>query len=224
MNTRIVERSAHGGPARVLPYALWIVFGMLVYPAPGSAQLRISEIACDPVEDYDNDGEVNWKSDEFVEIVNVSDTEVDLTHWYLKDGTGDSYHYGFDGTLAPGAVKLVTGTMSQIWQAVNEAGTSGLSLNNTGEIVELWHDDPAGERLLMDQVTVPPHAAGEGRSLALDLESGQYVLHDGLSPYGGSAEPQGTGCPPGPGESSTCLIGVPVESQAWGALKAAFDR
>jgi len=200
-----------------------IVFTALAaYPAPGAAQLRISEVLSAPTEDYDLDGEVDSKSDEFVEVHNPSAETVVLQNWYLRDGTGDAYHYGFAGSIPPGGTLVVTGTMSQVWQAENEAGTSGLSLNNTGDVVELWFDDPESTPVLLDTVTVPPHAAQAGRSLALDFVDDTYVLHDALAPYGGASFPGSTGCAPNPGIPGTCTGGVPTEARAWGALKADY--
>lgn len=192
------------------------------YPAPGAAQLRISEVLSAPTEDYDLDGEVDSKSDEYVEVHNPSAETVQLANWFLRDGTGDAYHYGFAGSIPPGGTLVVTGTMSQVWQANNDAGTSGLSLNNTGDVVELWFADPESTPVLIDTVTVPPHAAQAGRSIALDFVTDEYVLHDALAPYGGASVPLATGCAPNPGIPGTCTGGVPTAARAWGALKADY--
>lgn len=201
-----------------------VLAALAAYPAPGAAQIRLSEVLCAPTEDYDLDGEVDTKSDEFVEVVNVSDAPVALDDWYVRDGTGDAYHYGFSGNLPVGGTLVVTGTMAQVWQSNNDAGTSGLSLNNTGDIVELWYAPADAEPSLIDVVTVPPHAASAGRSLAWDPAIDDYVLHDGLAPYGGSAVPAGNGCPPGPGVPGTCNVSVPTRTIGFGPLKAAYDR
>ena len=209
-------------PVRLHCHALLAMLAIALYPSPGSAALRISEVLCAPTVDYDNDGEIDTKSDEWVEIVNWSASTVELDHWYLRDATGDDYHYGFSGTLEAGGVLVVTGTMAQVWQAANTGSNTGLSLNNTGEIVDLWYDAPDADPLLMDQMTVPPHAAAAGRSFVLDPANGLLYLHDGLSPYGGTALPPGTGCMPNPGTSGTCFGEVPNETVGWGALKAEF--
>lgn len=193
-------------------------------PFNGGTPLRISEVLSAPTEDYDLDGEVDTKSDEFVEIINVGAEAVELTGWYLRDGTGDTYHYGFAGSIPIGGTLVVTGTMSQVWQADNDAGTSGLSLNNTGDTVELWYDDGVSNPVLGDAVVVPPHAASAGRSLALDVAADVYVLHDALAPYAGANLPAGTGCPPSPGIPGTCDLGVPAQARAWGALKADYGN
>lgn len=203
-------------------HLLTALAAVAAFPAPGSAQIRLSEIHCAPTEDYDLDGEVDTKNDEFVEVHNVSDEPVSLEHWYLRDGTGDAYHYGFSGSLPVGGTLVVTGTMALVWQVDNGGGSSGLSLNNTGEVVELWYDDPEATPLLLDVVTVPPHAASAGRSLVLDLTIDDYVLHDGLAPYAGSALPLGNGCLPNPGIPGSCDVGVPSEARAWSALKVDF--
>lgn len=191
--------------------------------AEAAAQpLRISEVLCGPRSDWDGDGEVDSRSDEWVEIVNVTDQTLSLEHLYLRDGTGEGYHYGFSGTLIPGQARVVTGTHAQIWQAANSTLSSGLSLNNTGERVELWLDDPAASPILMDVVDVPPHAAVDDRAYALDLDDGSYVLHDALAPYSGDFFPAGNGCPPSPGVAGTCDGSVPTAASSWGRVKGDY--
>lgn len=207
-----------------------LLLGLLVVAAlahvcvsAASAQpLRICEVLSAPLSDWDGDGEVDTVNDEWVEIVNVTDQVLSLEHHYLRDATGETYHYGFTGSLLPGQARVVTGTHAKIWQASNDAGSSGLSLNNSGDRVELWRDDPAATPILVDVIQVPPHTAVEDRAVALDLVTGQYVLHDGLSPYTGSAQPQGNGCPPNPGVAGTCDSEVGIDEESFGRIKADF--
>lgn len=119
--------------------------GLLAGVLDAAAQLRITEVLSAPASDWDNDGAVDSKFDEWVEVTNTGDSPMDLQDIYLRDGTGTAWHYGFSGSLAPGASLLVTGTTSFQWQADNGAGTSALSLNNSGDRIELWHA-PEGER------------------------------------------------------------------------------
>lgn len=209
---------------RVLLVCLLVTIG-LAHVLVGIAQaqpLRISEVLSAPLSDWDGDGEVDIVNDEWVEIVNVTNETLSLAHLYLRDATGDTYHYGFTGSLLPGQARLVTGTMAKIWQAGNNAGSSGLSLNNTGDRVELWSDDPAGTPVFVDVMQVPPHTAGPDRSVALDLATNSYVLHDGLSPYTGSLLPAGNGCPPSPGVAGTCDSEVGVTAESFGVIKSNF--
>ena len=101
--------------------------------------------------------------------------------------------------LAAGQSLLVTGAASVQWQAENSAGTSGLSLNNSGDLVELWRAPETGDPVLLDSATVPGHAAGSDRAYAWLTLAASWILYDGLNPYGGDLVPTGTGCVPSPG-------------------------
>ena len=187
------------------------------------AQLKISEVLSAPGSDWDADGIVDSKLDEWVEVTNTGTEAVDLTDVFLRDGTGTAWHYGFSGTLAPGAIELVTGSASFQWQEANAAGTSGLSLNNSGDLVELWRAPDAGVATLLDTATVPGHAATTDRAYAWLVGQSVWILHDGLNPYGGNLVPTGTGCEPSPGQANLCTAGVPVEQFSFGRVKAVWE-
>ena len=187
------------------------------------AQLRITEILSAPAMDWDADGSVDSKLDEWVEVQNTGTDPVDLQDVFLRDGTGTAWHYGFSGTLAPGAIALVTGSASVQWQADNSAGTSGLSLNNSGDLIELWRAPVGAVALKLDAVTVPGHAAAADRSYAWLQGQGVWILHDGLNRYRGDLVPTGTGCDPSPGQSNLCTAGVPTEALSFGRVKASWE-
>lgn len=196
---------------------------LLCHVGTAHAELRIAEVLSSPASDWNGDGEIDFKNDEWVEIVNDGPQVESLDGVYLRDGLGDTYHYGFSGSLAPGAVLVVYGSDSVAWQAANDAGSSGLSLNNSGDRVELWRD-LAEPRVLeaLDTLDVPAHAAGTERSLALDPVSGGWVIHDALGPYTGEIAPLGTGCSPSPGLLNACDSVVPTDATRWGRLKSEY--
>lgn len=188
------------------------------------AQVHLTEVLSAPVSDWDGDGVVDSKLDEWIEVTNFGTSTVDLQDLYLRDGTGTAWHYGFSGTLDPGQSLLVTGAASLQWQADNAAGTSGLSLNNSGDLVELWSAPVGGTEVLVDSVQVPAHAAGSDRSMAWLEGTQSWILHDGLNPYGGDLVPTGTGCAPSPGLPNTCSAGVPLAGSSVGRLKAVYEE
>lgn len=205
----------------------WIlhVFFLLALLAAGAAraELRITEILSAPVSDWNGDGGVDFKLDEWVEITNLGSAPESLDGVYLRDATGEAYHHGFSGALAPGEVLVVYGSDALQWQLENDAGTSGLSLNNSGDRLELWRD-LASPRVLeaLDVVEIPAHAAGADRAMALDPASRQWVIHDALSPYSGELSPPGTGCEPSPGVLNQCAGVVSSDRPSWGGLKSAY--
>ena len=203
------------------------VLSLLVFCAwatSAQAQLRISEVLSAPGSDWDADGIVDSKLDEWIEVTNTGVDPVDLTDVFLRDGTGTAWHYGFSGTLAPGAIELVTGAASLQWQEANGAGTSGLSLNNSGDLVELWRAPAAGAASLLDSTTVPGHAAVSDRAYAWLAGQSVWILHDGLNPYGGDLVPTGTGCEPSPGQANLCTAIVPTEELSFGRVKAVWEN
>ena len=214
------DAASRGHLPRVV-FLVMICAGILSWhPAPAMAGLVINELLAAPASDWDGDGSIDYKNDEWVEILNTGSTVADLTGLYLKDSVGDAYHYGFDGVLEPGAVKVVYGSDAVAWQADNGAGSSGLSLNNGGDTLELWRDIPDPRILaVVDVVPIPAHAGGSDRAMGRLPSSLDWVLFDALNPYGGDLLPVGTGCSPSPGSINACDV-VPSEETSFGRVKA----
>ncbi len=184
------------------------------------AQILINEVLAAPASDWNGDGEVDFKNDEWVEILNAGSAPVDLAGLFLKDSTGDAYHYGFSGILGPGELRLVLGSDAVAWQAANDAGSTGLSLNNGGDILELWRDiDSPRVLTVVDMVPIPPHAAGSDRAMGRVPESQEWALFDALNEYSGDLIPQGSGCPPSPGAPNLCEA-LPVDEASFSRWKS----
>jgi hypothetical protein len=202
------------------PVLLGLILALLLPISTARAQIVINEIMSAPARDWNGDGEIDFKNDEWVEILNAGTAPVDLTGLYLKDATGDAYHYGFSGTLMPGEVMLVLGSDSVAWQAANDAGSTGLSLNNGGDTLELWRDVEFPRVLeVVDMVPIPAHAAGSDRAMGRLPDSLEWALFDELNPYTGDLIPLGTLCSPSPGELNVCSV-VPAEDSSFGHLKS----
>ena len=192
-----------------------------VRPAP--AAVLLSEILADPASDWNGNGAVDSRDDEWVEVLNTGPAAVDLSGYYLRDALGAEPHLGLSGLLAPGEAAVFYGSAAAAWQAAAGLSVSGLSLNNTGDTVELWYGDPrvAGSQLV-DAYIFADHEAEDDRASGRILGDGAWALFDGLHPYGGALLPQGTGCVPTPGVRNPCQGRVPVEPESWGALKARY--
>jgi hypothetical protein len=188
------------------------------------AELQIHELLADPASDWNGDGEVTAAGDEWIELINSGPAEVDLTDYWLRDASGDDPHFRFAGTLEPGAVVLIHGSDALAWQAANGFGATGLSLNNSGDTVELLFGPAAGELTVTDSVVFLDHEADDDRASGRLLETGVWTLFDGLNPYGGTKDPVGSGCDPSPGAPNDCQPGVPVRPATWTDLKAQYVR
>jgi hypothetical protein len=202
---------------------LWIGSVLLLVAPTAHADLLLNEALSNPGVDWNGDGTIDFKSDEWVEIVNTGPHAENLDGVYLRDGTGDSYHYGFTGLLAPGEVLVVYGHEAVEWQISQGLSTTGLSLNNSGDRVELWRD-VSEPRILdaLDAVEIPSHGADRDRSLGRDPGVGAWVLFDALNPYTGSATPPGTDCAPTPLLANECIPSVGTATTSWGTVKSSF--
>lgn len=87
------------------------------------SSLILSEIFPDPASPQTD------SNDEFIEIYNPTDNEVDLSGWVLKDSGGTSFVIK-DKAIAPHGYLAIS------------AAESSISLNNTGDVISLF--DPSG--------------------------------------------------------------------------------
>jgi hypothetical protein len=188
---------------------------------PATGAVVLGEVLADPASDWDGDGEVDSKLDEWLEVRNTGAETVSLTSYYVRDGLGETPHLNLFGVLAPGEVAVFYGYHAVAWQRENGAGSSGLSLNNGGDTVQLLQVDPADpdSLLVVDEHAYPDHCGDDDRATGRVPEVDGWLLFDGLNPYSGDTEPLGTGCEPSPGVPNECAESTPVEAAAWSAVK-----
>jgi hypothetical protein len=187
--------------------------------AAPAGDLRLNEILAGPARDWDGDQVYNSRQDEWIEVKNVGAAPLDLAPYRVSDADS-TVRFAFTGTLAPGAVLVVTGRQAEDWQRAEHRTITGLSLNNAGDTVILFRIEGA-DTLAAD---VKAYNTIEGAS---DRSTGRYgegdapwTLFDGLNRYTGTGEPKGTGCDPTPGVENQCP--TPVRSTTWGKIKERF--
>ncbi|MBN1559978.1 ExeM/NucH family extracellular endonuclease [candidate division KSB1 bacterium] len=155
------------------------------------AALVINEILADPDAqqgDANGDGVVDTADDEFVEIVNSSNGDVDLSGWSLADASSVRHVFA-DGTILHkgGALVLFGGgsPSGDFGGALVQTASSGsLGLNNSGDtvtmndgssdIVSVTFDGAAGDN---QSITRSPDVIGETfikHSLAPDADGALY--------------------------------------------------
>ena len=195
-----------------------VIVGIL--PTQVSSQIRINELLADPVTDWNGDGSVGAKTDEWLEVVNVGSSTVDLSSYHLTDASGaGTWRYRFSGTLPPGGVVVVYGSDALAWQGDNGFPAFGLSLNNGGDSVYLYNVQ-VGDTIVVDQYTYESFAVLDDRAAGRVPDgTGAWAIFDLLNPYSGTAPPLGTLCSPSPGQSNDCPTGLPAEQSTWGAVK-----
>jgi hypothetical protein len=181
--------------------------------------LMLNEILADPQRDWNGDGIVSSRDDEWVEIVNVGITAVTLDDYRLA-GADTSWRYGFSGGLAAGGVLVVYGGQSYAWETANGTPRFGLRLVNTGGSIGLWRV-ANGDTVLVDTYTFLDHEADPDRSTGRFPDGGtSWRVFDGLNPYPGTKLPLGTGCLPSPGAHFQCP--TLNKTVTWGTLKRRY--
>lgn len=200
-------------------YVLICTMLATIYGGDSFGAVRISEVCPDPATDWSADGVVDTRGDEWVEVVNTGPGTVDLSGYWLRDALGDAPQIRLSGELLSGETALFTGDDALAWQQQSGEGTAGLSLNNSGDTLELFQGHPEQGGTLVDVLIYPAHVGVDDRSLALFLPEGEWILCDGLSPYEGALEPLGTGCSPTPGQPNACAGLVPAERSSMSEVK-----
>ena len=190
-----------------------------VAEAVAAEALRLGEVLAGPARDWDGDGVFDAKNDEWVEIANAGGAALALDEYRVADAD-TTIRYAFSGTLAAGAVLLVTGSQALAWQRSVGRTTSGLSLNNAGDTVFLLRV-AGGDTTVVDEHKYGSIEGASDRSTGrADSASDTWILFDALNPYTGSGTPSGTGCPPTPGGPNGCTTDVGMTT--WGAIKRLY--
>ena len=185
----------------------------------------INEVLAGPASDWNGDGAVDFKNDEWVEILNNGPEPIDLAGYFLRDILGEEPHLGLSGVLDPGETAVFYGSDAVVWQQEAGLTTSGFSLNNGGDLLQLLrvYQGPEGPELeLMFAISYDDHEGENDRSCGFNTEMNDWILFDALNPYGGDLDPVGTGCSPSPGSSNLCQSQVAVEARSFGAVKMIF--
>ena len=153
--------------------------GDIGLPLPPSA-LVINEIHADPAPDLsgdaNGDGVRDSSADEFVEIVNNSDSSLDISGWAVHDAVAVRHVFP-DNTIIPAACAVVvfggeTPTGQFGGTIVQTASTGYLGFNNGGDTVSLRNGSTT-----VTEVTYGAEG-GDDQSLTRDPDiTGPFVQH-----------------------------------------------
>ena len=160
----------------------------IALPTPASP-LVINEVLADPASglagDANGDGVRDATADEFVEIVNDSDGDVDISGWTVSDGIGVRHTFP-TGTVVPaqcGIVVFGSGTPTGAFggMVVQTASTGALGLNNGGDTITLSDGST-------DQTAMAYGSEGsDNQSLVRDPDvTGAFVQHSTATGSGGA--------------------------------------
>ena len=163
-----------------------------VEPEAPSKTLMINEFLADPGPELDGDangdGARSATEDEFIELVSLSATPLDLAGWFIQDGFGTRFVFPEGTQLIPGRAVVIFGggspdSIRDLWTEVGALTfiASGLGLNNDGDTISLVSPDGA----VADSVTFGPEGA-IGRSMTRAVEAdpdGLFIPHPGDAPF-----------------------------------------
>ncbi len=164
-----VSISGHGSASLVL------TFRIMVRPRP---QIRVAEILVDPVEDVSGDGGLDRFGDQFIELLNSAEFEVDLSDWTLGDDDGEPFEFP-RGTVLTGGERLTLfgGGLREDRKGRFSAG--GRIGNGLDEADRLLLIAPAGPDTLVD---IRYTGGLIGASLVPDPENrGSWLPHNRIS-------------------------------------------
>lgn len=207
-----------------MKYVAFFLCGVLflvTQVSTGVAQIHLNEILADPGTDWNGDGAVDSKLDEWIEIANVGTSPVDLASYRLSDASaGTTFRFALSGTLAAGQVKVYFGSDAVAWQAANGVSQLGFSLNNSGDTVFLYEVDGTETNVTDSRAYVTAEVLDDRSNGRLPSGSGDWVIFDALNPYKGAQPPVATGCAPSPGAPSACP--TPTHASTWGRVKSLY--
>jgi hypothetical protein len=198
---------------------LHLGLAILARPSTGWADALLNEVLADPATDWNGDGIVHSRDDEWVEIANPSGVAVDLTG--VRIASADSvWRYEFTGTLPPNGIAVVYGSQAYAWQQATGNPAYGLRLANTGGTIGLWRIS-GPDTIRIDEVTFLDEDAEDDRSTGRRADApDEWVLFDALNPYEGDPPPVSTGCAPTPDRLNECASSTREES--WSVIKSLF--
>ena len=141
------------------------------------SKLVINEILAEPSADANGDATFNADDDEFVELVNVSGTSVDITGWTLSDNT--SVRYTFPSTTVPAGGAVIVfggGTPTGLFGGAILQTAATLDLDNSGDVVYLKNGS-----VIIDKYVYGTEA-DNGQSIARSPDlTGSFVQHTTLA-------------------------------------------
>jgi len=208
---------------RIVAFFVPFFVAITVLAPAGAAQVVLNEILADPNSDWDGDGAVSSKLDEWVEVINAGSGSVDLGLYRITDASaGIEFRFALSGTLAPGETRVFLGAEVVAWQSANGVSTYGLSLNNAGDTVSLYRISGTDTSVVDSYVYVGTQVADDRAVGRLPDGEATWVIFDALNPYSGSDFPVADGCRPSPGEKAGCP--TPVEYSTWGRVKSHFSN
>lgn len=137
------------------------------------AQIIINEVLADPASDNvlgdaNGDGIRNSTEDEFIELLNISDSTVNLSNWEIHDAVSVRHIFSEGTVIEAGKALVIFGgnAPSEIGGSKSiDASTGNLALNNAGDSLSLLNQDKV---VINTFVYAPPLGNDVSITLAID--------------------------------------------------------
>jgi hypothetical protein len=152
--------------------------------------LAFNEIHADPASgaagDANGDGITDDSTDEFIEIVNISDATIDMSGWEFHDGTQVRHIFEFGTKLAPGKALVVFGGGIPVGSfggsQIQLSSEGGLDLDDNGEVLTIFTGSSA-----IAAKTEYGTSAGDNQSISRDPDyTGGFVKHSTIANASGA--------------------------------------
>jgi hypothetical protein len=162
--------------------------GTFTVTASGPGQVILNEILANEVG--------SDTGTEFIELVNVGGTAVDISGWKLWDADAARHTFPSGTVLAPGQALVVFASGSAIPGGLSNAvaaSTGTLSLNNTGDTVSLRN---ASKKTVTSYTYASSLASTDGVSMNRSPDAtaaGTFVLHTSVSTLSSSPGTRASG-------------------------------
>ncbi|MFH1728077.1 MAG: lamin tail domain-containing protein [Pseudomonadota bacterium] len=158
-------------------------FNITIESEPVEYALVINEFLADPPEDpllgdVNQDGIVSTSEDEFIEIVNYSETSINLENFSIYDSS--SLRHTFTANDVLGSYEAIVifggGNIDALTYTATIASEGCLSLNNSGD--EIYLKDAQGNTI---DSTIYAQEGGNNESLTLDPDiTGEFIGHTNI--------------------------------------------
>ena len=169
--------------------------GILLFSHNAEAFIFINEILADPPAglsgDANGDGLTSSTQDEFVELLNNTNTFIDISGWLLKDALSTRHVFPSSTIMSPNQYLVVFGGGTPNLLGINwQIASSGtLSLNNTSETVSLFDASSS----LIDQIVYGSIGGHDQSIVRWPEEPGSnFVLHSSIQEANGRKFSPGT--------------------------------
>ena len=208
---------------------------LLLAPAAGAQTIVINEILYDPPSnttgDANQDGTADFSEDEFIEIVNTTNTAIDISGFTLSDDDGGDFAFPAGTSLGPNQAAILFGGGAPAGTfggalVFTDDGSIGSGLSNSGDLIQL--KDASGT--LVTEVgygSAGSAGTADDQSLARSPNlTGAFVAHSTIAsnPVLFSPGRSNTVAGPASEELTTILLGAnevpPVTTGAAGGVRA----